>query len=296
MRDDDLLLDYLLHQLPDAEARALEHRLERHPTLAARLERLRRRLRPLEQLRSVPCTPPRGLAERTLARLRNLPLPFSLSLPRAPRVLPELRTVGGRFCPDVLVACCLLFVVGGLLASALGKLRARQDWLACQNFWRQWYVQRDVPAGFAFQASHAPFAEPEQFPTYCTLSENRLPRWSPLSEGPPIDSQSSHHAPLLYRFYLAPFHLNAEDATTSSVIPNRVLHVWVPDFPSRDALPLACDAGRLHIGALESPHPYGFHILCAGGHVQVVTPVVFMSRAEISSSLCCFYRSGVTPE
>ena len=54
-------------------------------------------------------------------------------LPRAPREAPETRIVGGRFRPDLLVACGIALFTVGLVFSAIGKVRARSEMVACQN-------------------------------------------------------------------------------------------------------------------------------------------------------------------
>src|SRR5262249_21462920 len=50
-----------------------------------------------------------------------------------PRDEPEVRLLGGRFRADILVACGIALFAGGLLFSAINKVRARNEMLACQN-------------------------------------------------------------------------------------------------------------------------------------------------------------------
>src|SRR5207244_2214943 len=62
-----------------------------------------------------------------------LATPAPPRLLRAPRDEPEIRMLGGRFRADILVACGIALFAGGLIFSAVGKVRARNEVLACQN-------------------------------------------------------------------------------------------------------------------------------------------------------------------
>ena len=177
MNDEDLL-GYLIGALEPDELTAIETRLQSSPETRERLKELRRSLLPLEAALE-PGFPPLGLAERTIALLKShlaaleanaLPAsdvlapstpvlaidqplnPAALrvaeaverapdrSLPRAPRDEPEIRRIGGRFRPDLLVACGIAFFACGLLFTAIGKARSQYQLLACQANLRTLHV------------------------------------------------------------------------------------------------------------------------------------------------------------
>ncbi len=164
-RDDDLI-GFLCDALEVKERAAVEARVRSDPALAARLERLRAALAPLEADRDPP-EPPPGLALRTLARLAahlavHGPAPGSAGrtrtgrtaaaaaearpqpphpepvpprfapLPHAPREVPEARLLGGRLRPDLLVAAGIAFLAFGLLVSGVSKWREQQQIANCQ--------------------------------------------------------------------------------------------------------------------------------------------------------------------
>ena len=162
MTSDDDLIGFLCDALEARERAAVEARLRSDPALAARLERLRTALAPLEADRDPP-EPPPGLALRTLARVAaHLAAPGparpsvgspvaavatvtavtavatgpaavrSGSLPPAPREVPEARLLGGRLRPDLLVAAGIAFLAFGLLVSAVSKWREQQQIASCQ--------------------------------------------------------------------------------------------------------------------------------------------------------------------
>jgi hypothetical protein len=170
MTDEDLI-GYLLGAFDPDDQTAIEAHLLATPDAATRLERLRLAFAPLEADRE-PGSPPAGLAVRTIARLAahlaehepqtgkqsdavtlsavlqavveqppepkteevpSLAFPApARSLPRAPREEPESRTIGGRLRPDLIIACGIAFFACGLVLSAIGKVRAHYQLLACQ--------------------------------------------------------------------------------------------------------------------------------------------------------------------
>ena len=161
MIDEDLI-GYLLDALDPDDRAAVEARLRANPDAAVRLEQLRVALAPLEADREPPAPQP-GLALRTLALVaehiathepsraepavarpvRAEPAPVAatrLAVPAPPRPLrpppreePELPTIGGRLRLDLLVAGCIALVAGGLVFSAIGKVRTQNQMVACQN-------------------------------------------------------------------------------------------------------------------------------------------------------------------
>ena len=139
--------------LPRSEPR-LWRTFMRAPTRLLGVERLRLALSPLEADRE-PASPPVGLALRTLARVaaniaEHEPRQaeesnpsgvaevlaaeaLSSRLPRAPRDEPESRAVGGRLRTDLFVAAGIALFACGILFSAISKVRAQNQMLACQN-------------------------------------------------------------------------------------------------------------------------------------------------------------------
>jgi hypothetical protein len=276
---DEVLLDYLLQQLSEAETRQLEARLQTDRALAAQLERLRRKIRPLEQERHRVILPPPGLTERTLARLQNLwPRP-SRSLPRAPRTLPDWRVTGGRFRPDIFIAGCILILAGGLFLSAMGKLRARHDWLTCQNALRLSYYDHSVQPN-ALPSSNVTHQ------AFSTSIEQSLPYTSWLHS-----EVASSYLPV----FLCSLAVGPENTSTSSQPPTAhnlgvyVVYLYERTSPGHTLPPptqsnTQTQGGRLPlVTSLPTapypstsvshnvPHPYGWHILYVDGHVQCST-------------------------
>src|SRR5262245_51728632 len=164
---DEELIGYLLDALDPDDRAVVEACVLADPETAARLEHLRLAFVPLAAAREPEPLPRPGLATRTVARLAEylvaheqpesastdlaaavstatadpvpaaggppLASPAVPRLSRAPRDEPEIRMLGGRFRADVLVAFGIMLFTGGLLLSALNKVRARNEMLACQN-------------------------------------------------------------------------------------------------------------------------------------------------------------------
>lgn len=169
MTTDEDLIGYLLDALGPDERAAVEAGLRADSMAAARLERLRRSLAPLELDRDAPAEPPVDLALRTISRLAEhltrhepgqsvesdhgtllavakametsypAPEPHPLAFPAqrplraAHRDAPEPRSVGGRFRIDLLIACSVALFACGLIVTGVGKLRAQSQVLACQD-------------------------------------------------------------------------------------------------------------------------------------------------------------------
>jgi prepilin-type processing-associated H-X9-DG protein len=167
MTDADLI-GYLLDALDPDDRVAVEAHLRASADAAARLEELRLAFAPLEADRESPAPPP-GLVLQTLARVaeyvaehepcreqpigaeavaRSLALQDEpLAFPAPPRPLrapprdePELTALGGRFRLDIVVAGCIALFACGLVFSAVGKLRERNQMVACQNTLRTIHV------------------------------------------------------------------------------------------------------------------------------------------------------------
>jgi hypothetical protein len=136
---DENLIGYLLHALEPEQHRQVEAYLESSPEARRRLELLRGALAPLEADRD-DLAPPPGLVIRTLARVAEH---CCQDLPRAPlpprsRVLGFDRSFWRR--ADLLVAACVLVLVGGLALTAILRLREDQNVVACKENLRQFYT------------------------------------------------------------------------------------------------------------------------------------------------------------
>jgi hypothetical protein len=156
MTDEDII-GYVLDLHDPADRAAVAEHLALNPAAAARVERLRRALAPLESDRE-PDPAPAGLAVRTVGRLaaylvehephRPLPesrpaehdadtapdlAPLRPSRPVAPPTDPEVRFVGGRFRTELFVAAGIALVAFGLVVSGANRARHLQRVAACQN-------------------------------------------------------------------------------------------------------------------------------------------------------------------
>jgi prepilin-type processing-associated H-X9-DG protein len=126
------LVGYLLKSLDEATHQQVEASLESSPELRARLGLLERALAPLAA-DAEPPEPPPGLVLSTLARIAEQQC---RKLPDAPLPHHQLAPAGRHWMrrPDVLVAACLMIVLGGLGTSALVHLwRDYNARMECQN-------------------------------------------------------------------------------------------------------------------------------------------------------------------
>jgi hypothetical protein len=135
---DDNLVGYLLNALAPDEERQVEAHLREHPEAEQKLELLRQALQPLI-LDSNHSEPPLGLAQRTLAFVKangnhQAPRPPVLSRPASvfPRVLWQRM--------DVLVAACLLILVGGIGMTWLSHVWYLEGRVACGDNLRGIYA------------------------------------------------------------------------------------------------------------------------------------------------------------
>jgi hypothetical protein len=127
------LVGYLLNALDDPTHQQVEAYLRSHPAAQQRLESLRKALGPLTADKDE-IAPPAGLAFRTLAkvaeyRCRAVPEP-----PAAPPTgfgASSERRWWGRI--DMLVAACILLVLGGLTWQSTAVLRATSARLGCAD-------------------------------------------------------------------------------------------------------------------------------------------------------------------
>src|SRR5262249_21589198 len=127
------LVGYLLKSLDDETHQQVEASLETSPELRARLSLLERALAPLAADAEAP-EPPPSLVLSTLARIAEQQC---RKLPDAPPPSRYQSMPSGRHWmrrPDILVAACLLIVLGGLGTSALVRLwRDYNARVECQN-------------------------------------------------------------------------------------------------------------------------------------------------------------------
>jgi hypothetical protein len=126
------LVGYLLNSLDADTTRDVEKYLEDEPGARERLDVLRRALAPLEADRDT-IDPPPGLRMRTLARVAEY---RCRPLPQAPAPAPARFVPAGRFWwrrADVLVAACLMILIGGLGTTGIMHVRGEHYRKACAD-------------------------------------------------------------------------------------------------------------------------------------------------------------------
>jgi hypothetical protein len=134
---DNNLIGYLLNALDPDEHRRTEEYLRDNADARRKLEILRVALTPLSVDRAQP-EPPTGLVERTMACLSG-------AFVRTPRARVAVAGSEPVYAPsrwrrvDVLVACCILVVLGGLGTSGLAHLHQSRERAICQNNMREFY-------------------------------------------------------------------------------------------------------------------------------------------------------------
>ena len=272
MTDEDLI-GYVAGALDADERAAVEAEL--NPSTAARLVELRGLLAPLEADRD-PTPPPAGLADRTLARLAAVfaeherPVEPVRSLPRAPRDVPETRTVGGRLRLDLFVACGIGFVVFGLVFSAVGKVRARNEMLACQNTLRVTHVGL---AGYADAHNNqypqvGPESTADSF-AHVLAPAGQLPaNFKPVCPACPIPDPATPARAAGYTYTLG-----YRTPAGTLVGPRRPTA-----GEEHDLVPIAADyppAGAAPAAGPNCPHAVGMNVLYAGGNIRLTTSPLF---------------------
>jgi prepilin-type processing-associated H-X9-DG protein len=289
MTDEDLI-GYIVGALDADHAVAVESHLREHPGAARRVERLRLLLAPLEAER-LPGPAPAGLAERTVNRLaahlaarEPLATPARRTLTRAPREEPETRAVGGRFRLDVVIACGIVLVVGGLVFSTIGKVRARNEMLACQN---------------TLRVTHAGLAG------YADTQNGRYPQIAPGATAESFAAALKPHVPVNFRPACpacpAPsnytYHLGYR-APAGELVGMCRPAVTAPE-PS-DLVPISADyplAGTSPAEGPLCPHTGGLNVLFAGGYVRTSTSVLIGPNGDhIFQNLFGAVGAGVNRE
>ncbi len=122
---------YLLEALDARERDQVEKYLHQHPEALGRMDLLRQALVPLELADGEVELPP-GLADRTLAAVARLD---QGALPRAPKLSGRSLASSWTFWrrADVLVAACLLLLVGSIAVTWIARARHQAGLSDCQN-------------------------------------------------------------------------------------------------------------------------------------------------------------------
>jgi prepilin-type processing-associated H-X9-DG protein len=291
MSDEDLI-GYLLDALAPDERAEVEQHLKTDADAVVRLAELRLAFEPLEADREHPSPPP-GLATRTLAKLASvlaepaaiaaeaeekdepLAVPSQVTqtrqarlpaLPRAPRDAPESRLIGGRLRLDLFVAAGIALFAFGIMFSAIGKVRADQQLVACQNTLRTVHTgltgYADTHSGRYPQIGVGTNATAETFAT--TLAESgQVPQtFRPCC--PAAVSLASDSVGYTYTLgYRSPNGGLQGLRRPDGVYDESDLVPIAADFPSAEAAPAV-------VGP-TCPHTQGMNVLFVGGNVRVTT-------------------------
>lgn len=295
---DEELIGYLLDALDTEDRAVVEVCVQADPETAARLEQLRVALLPLATLREPEPSPRAGLAARTVARLAEYlvehqpelsepapsgglaaavrtavarPLPgitdeqTSTPLPRAPHDQPEVRMIGGRFRADILVACGIALFATGLIFSAISKVRARNELLACQNTLRTLHTgltgYADTHGGRYPQVGVAPNTTAETFAQALTSAGQVPPGFRPVCPSEPAGTK-----------VLVGYSYTLGYRTPSGGL----LGLRRPDGSDDegDLMPISADypaAGIAPALGPVSPHGGNMNVLCIGGNVRLTS-------------------------
>lgn len=317
---DENLIGYLLNALDSDDRIAVEADLRANPNEAARLNQLRLAFAPLEADRE-PDSPPVGLAFRTISRLAaylveheprqvrpssdaelalaveavskehapaeagNEPLTFpSAMIPRAPREQAESRYVGGRFRPDLLVACGIALFAAGLFFSGIGKLRARNEMLACQNTLRTLHTglsgYADTHDGRYPQIGVWPNTTADSFAT-ALISAGQVPEgFRPACPATHVPDSAKPSPAVGYTYSLGYRTQGGNLIGLRQPTGTPSEHDLVPisaDYPMPDAAPVAGPV---------CPHSRGMNVLYVGGNVrQTTTPLIGPNGDHIFQSI-----------
>jgi hypothetical protein len=249
---DENLIGYALNALDADDHRRTEEYVRDHPEAKRKLELIRAALKPLEADRE-PINPPAGLVDRTMARVSEV-------FVRRRPVQPASREAAS-FSPnrwrrmDVLVACSILILLGGLGTSGLVRIKQNQYRMSCQNNLQQ--------LSGAIQS-------------YASLNNGALPK---ITDEPPYNKAGEFITILKDSKQIAPEARydcpgapdKSAEVTYSYHFPHRDeqnrLHGLVRD-PSNgdsDLMPIVADVVNWR------PHGQGFNVLFNGGNVRYTT-------------------------
>jgi prepilin-type processing-associated H-X9-DG protein len=304
MSDEDLI-GYLLDALAPDERAEVEQHLRTDADAVVRLAELRLAFEPLEADREHPSPPPglatrtlarlaahlsvpeaehkqtepaklvvgEAISEETeqteeteqaepLAYPRQAGLP---GLPHAPRDEPESRLVGGRLRLDLFVAAGIALFAFGILFSAVGKVRADQQMVACQNTLRTLHTgltgYADTHSGRYPQIGVGTNATAETFAT--TLAESgQVPQtFRPCC--PAALNLATDSVGYTYTLgYRSPNGGLQGLRSPGGAYDETELVPIAADFPSTDAAPAS---------GPTCPHTQGMNVLFVGGNVRVTT-------------------------
>jgi hypothetical protein len=185
--------------------------------------------------------------------------------------VPESRTVGGRLRPDLFVACGIGFVVLGLVFSAVGKVRARNEMLACQNTLRVTHVGL---SGYADTHNNqypqvGPDATADSF-THVLASSGQVPaNFRPVCPACPVPDASTPARAAGYTYTLG--YRTPGGALVGARRP-------AVSGDEHDLVPIAADypaAGTAPAAGPVCPHSAGMNVLHAGGNVRLTTTPLF---------------------
>ena len=204
--------------------------------------------------------------------------------PRAPREQAESRFVGGRLRPDLWVACGIALFAAGLFFSGIGKLRARNEMLACQN------TLRTLHTGLSGYADTHDGRYPQigvRDELHCRFVRDRAASAGQVPEGfrPACPAypvpEHAKAAPAVGYTYTLGYRTPAGNLIglrQPSGTPSE--HDLVPisaDYPTPDAAPAAGPV---------CPHSRGMNVLYVGGNVRhTTTPLVGPYGAHIFQSI-----------
>lgn len=286
MTDEDLI-GYLLDLTDPAERAGVEAAVADRPEVAARLDRLRAALAPLDADKDE-IDPPAGLAMRTVARMathivEHVPAgrrsgsavrPVAAAADR-----PDYRAVGGRFRADWAVACGIGLVAVGLGLSAVGKARHRAAVLGCQNnllaLHRGLAGYADTHAGKLPEVGDEPYPTAGSFVLALHDAGQVPPDFRPVCPAdprPPVTRTApvSYAYPLGYRTPAGEVvgrRRSADGHGDSDLLPVSA------DYP----IPAAAPGG-----GPTSAHPAGQNVLFLGGHVKfTASPAVGLFGDDI---------------
>jgi prepilin-type processing-associated H-X9-DG protein len=290
------LIGYLLDALEPQERTAVEMYLHANPAAVDRMEALKTSLALLAVDRDIPAVPA-GLATRTLARIaahvagpdETTPVPARGRLGAPPRAEPELPVIGGRFRFDVIVAASIALVAFGLVFSAIGRVRANHQMVACQNTLRTVHVgltgYADTHAGRYPQIGIGPNTTADAFARALTDSGQIPPGFLPCC--PTLVATTNPQVGYTYSLgYREP------GGTLLGFTRNRAAgeHDFIPistDFPTPPTAPT---------DGPTCPHQRGMNVLYLGGHVQVsVSAMIGPMGDDIFRNLRGAVAAGTDP-
>jgi prepilin-type processing-associated H-X9-DG protein len=293
---DDLYLGYLLNALTPAEKAAVESHLRTHPADEAKLEGLRRVLRPLEADRD-DIVPPPGLVAATLARVAEhiiasrraddststdkLPIvpmrpPLTCESRAEPRPEPVPARAPLRRWVEVGVAAGIGFLVVGLGMAGVQKIRWDSQKVACQNNLRVMYqglsgyadshaghypqIGPDSPAGSFVATLVAADQFPGDLKLVCPAADNVPPELIRFRPDPLAPPGLEVIQQVGYAYTLGFRGPNGE--------------LYGIRWGAPDRTPLAADLPAAAVAPLPgplSPHGRGQNVLYADGRVQFCT-------------------------